>query len=166
MNDATTTTTDVSADDQIDDTENIDPRGSLRKSNMNSDAEVYTEDGKIVATDDGLYGAVARAQKKTRDSSNDLWSLLTPLSYGHVDLRKNVEVYHTDREVYLKAERILIDDDGLPGFVFQVAPRDFSGESEELLRVWGDQFAEWVENGTIKTKQEVSDELMDMMENL
>lgn len=167
MSEVSTTETDAPTTNHQRESESVDPHGSMIKSrDPDSDFNLYTEDGLIVSTEDGLYGAVAESQDSVQHQKNRLWNLLTPLSYGDVEMRKNVEVYHTEREVYLKAERILVDDDGLPGFVFQVAPRDFSGESEELLRVWGDQFAEWVENETVKTKEQVNDELQEMMDDL
>lgn len=142
----------------------IDPHGSMFKSrNPNTGAELFTEQGVFVADGNGLYGVISDEYHGERNSQERLWSLLTPLSYGHVDMRKNVELYHVDREAYIRAERILIDESGLPGFVFNVSPRDF-GECDELIRVWGDQFAEWVEDGVVMTKEEVEENLKAVLE--
>lgn len=135
-----------------------DALGGLRRGD---DSRVFHPDKAIIITKDGnLIEPLDEATSGRERHRHLLWSRIGPLRWGDVVIKANTELWHEEREEWLRAELVNVYADGEPVITFKVKN---TLDPVVLLKYDGSTIADLVADGTLKSKLEVNDRMEELI---
>lgn len=110
----------------------------------------------LVGPDGGYYPRTLNDKKNA--NPDKLWYVLGPIYIGDLEISKNMKIWHEEREVYLKAQQMDIVE-RQPVILFEIV----DSHPREYVEYMGYRMKYYVENGILKSEEQVHDELMESL---
>lgn len=121
------------------------------------------EGGWLLVEDDGQFSKfIKEAKRKVAEGRQTLWFRAGSVEIGDLEITEHTEIYHEEREQWLKAEEIDVLDDGTPVIQFKI-----KGTWPRLhMTLNGDELQELYEDGVLTSKAAVNERAENLLEDL
>ncbi len=119
--------------------------------------------GWLIQTEDGeVEEHIQRAKNKIANAEATLWTRLGSLEYDGLEIRRNAQLWHDDRDEWLIAKTIDVTQDAEPLVRFRVK----GSWPVEHVTYRGSTLEDLRNEGVLETKEEVNDQMEALLENM